>query len=216
MTAAELAVKNSPTAARWIASAFNVIHNVLPYLTADKPSDIAKLNDDVDFMESFGIVQNQFHFKLADRVSLYSKLILLQYRFGLMQRYCNSFEKIAEDKDKHPDGSVPFAFSYPLKSFDDGPTFDGNIYFTPEYPKLGPKRQIYVVVHELAHYVDPPASDMQGPNIQGITDIAHETAERDKYDKLSPESAMKNAFTYSQFALQCHHNLDLRMDPVNQ
>jgi hypothetical protein len=210
MTAAEAAVKNSAQAARWIGSAQNSLHNVLPYLSQASPADVPKLIRNVDFMEDFVYLDNQFHFKLADRNSLIVSISRLIAVYFLMHRYCPALDDIARDADKHPDGSVPVAWSYPLQS-DDGPTFDGHIYFTPKYLKLGPRKQVYVVVHELAHYVDPPASEFQGPNGQGITDIAYEASDQAAYDKLPPELAMKNADTYAMFALQAHFNLYMHL-----
>jgi hypothetical protein len=210
MTAAEAAVKNSAMAARWIGSAQNSLHNVLPYLTQASPADVPKLIRNVDFMEDFVYLDNQFHFKLADRNSLIASIVRLNALYTLMHRYCLDFDDIARDADKHPDGSVPVAWSYPLKS-DDGPTFDGKIYFSPKYLKLGPRKQVYIVVHELAHYVDEPASDFQSGPVQGITDIAYEAYDQAAYDKLTPEQAMHNADTYAMFALQSHFNLYMHL-----
>jgi hypothetical protein len=210
MTAAEAAVKNSTMAARWIGSAQNSLHNVLPYLTKASPADVPKLIENVDFMEDFVYLDNQFHFKLVDRNFLISSITRLNVLFFNMHKFCLALDDIARDAEKHPDGSVPVAWSYPLHS-DDGPEFDGHIYFSPKYLKLGPRKQIYIVVHELAHFVDEPPNDFQSGNIQGITDIAYEAYDQAEYDKLSPEKAMKNADTYAMFALQAHHNLYMHL-----
>jgi hypothetical protein len=210
MTAAEAAVKASAMAARWIGSAQNSLHNVLPYLSQASPTDVPKLIQNVDFMEDFVYLMNQFHFQLADRDSLIASVSRLNGLFFQMHRYCLDFDDIPRDADKHPDGSVPIAWSYPLQS-DDGHTFDGQIYFTPEYLKLRPRQQVYIVVHELAHYVDPPASLWQSGPTKGITDIVYDGDDQAAYDKLPPEKAMHNADTYAMFAVQAHHNLYLHI-----
>jgi hypothetical protein len=208
MTAAEAAVKASAMAARWIGSAQNSLHNVLPYLSQASPADVPKLIQNVDFMEDFVYLDNQFHFKLADRNSLIANIVRLNNTYFMMHRYCLALDDIARDADKHPDGSGAPAWSYPLQS-DDGPTFDGKIYFAPNYLKFGPRKQAFIVVHELAHYVDEPAKEFQSGPIQGITDFEYDPDPA--YDKLPPEKAMHNADTYAMFALQAHFNLYMHL-----
>src|SRR5437773_655437 len=99
MTAAEAAVKNSVTAARWIGSAQNSLHNVLPYLSQASPADVPKLIQNEDFMGDFNYLDNQFHFKLADRSSLIEKVIRLNAVYFMMHRYCLAFDDIARDAD---------------------------------------------------------------------------------------------------------------------
>jgi hypothetical protein len=161
-------------------------------------------------MEDFGYLISQFHFKLVDRTFLISSILRLNLLFINMHRFCLDFDDIARDKDKHPDGSDAIAWSYPLKS-DDGPEFDGHIYFSPRYLKLGPRKQVYIVVHELAHFVDEPPSDFQSGPVQGITDIAYDAYDQAAYDKLPPELAMKNADSYSMFAMQSYFNLYMHL-----
>ncbi len=81
---------------------------------------------------------------------------------------------------------------------------------SPNYLQYGPRKQVYIVVHELAHYVDPPKDFQSGP-IQGITDLAYEAYNQAAYDQLPPEKAMHNADTYAMFALQSHFNLYMHL-----
>jgi hypothetical protein len=68
------------------------------------------------------------------------------------------------------------------------------MYFKEKYRASGPLKQIEVVVHESAHF---PKTQLIQDNAQpGFTN----------YNQMDAGTALRNAWSYSQFALDCVFN----------
>lgn len=89
-----------------------------------------------------------------------------------------------------------FAGGYHLRRPED--TFQGihqgSIYLCPLSRVLDRDRFVYCLIHELAHYVAPPAP--------GITDLAYFHKFPAKYAALTPAQSLRNADCYAQFAYE--------------
>ena len=68
----------------------------------------------------------------------------------------------------------------------------GSIYLCPRSRALNQEEFAYAMIHELGHYVPPLGLQ--------IVDNAYYHKDPQKYNRLDPEKAYRNADCYSQFA----------------
>ncbi|MCA1558125.1 MAG: hypothetical protein LC731_06250, partial [Acidobacteria bacterium] len=79
---------------------------------------------------------------------------------------------------------------------------DGCIHITPLYQTgLGPVSQLYVLVHEAAHYQSPD-----------IIDYSNHHRENSTYSQLGFNESMLNAYSFSEFALDINTGTTSRTD----
>lgn len=177
-TAADVA---KPMTLSWLSNAVEMLYaagNALENRAQADPR--AKLG--------IGIVRRHFH---TDRrrqpISEVSAIRTIEVNFRSMMRYLNMSDSIFRSADDETaskntrgyfgSGFTVAAYAYSMKS----------IFFTSDFPPIGPKCKAAVIIHQLAHFIDARVRDIAGNSGPA-------------YDRLDFDRALFNVHCYPNFA----------------
>jgi hypothetical protein len=208
MTPGELALTNLPEGMKWVGAAIAGVNQIIGF--PGKRSDIESLSQ-------FRAVKTHFHLSLGPPPSaLLSFLQILPFlddlgyptlaalkdiRFQYFQIMVTLGKpSVFLNGPAEGEGANAPAFT-PMT-----PIRDGTIRITPLYLTLGPLSQVRTLVHESAHFVGPVGDEIQDYAYRSRG--GNESDDQKKYLQLPPQWAMRNADSYTYFAIQMAKGID--------
>jgi hypothetical protein len=171
-----------PLALNWLSNAVDMLYLAGSYIETGQPTDprtrIA--------VES---VRRHFHTDKRRRpISELEAVKLVEANFRTMLRYLNLSDTIFQSVDdetasKNTRGYfgsefTVAAYTYSMKA----------IFFTSDFPPIGPKCKAAVIIHQLAHFIDSRIRDIAGNSGPA-------------YDRLDFDTALFNVHCYPNFAV---------------
>jgi hypothetical protein len=179
-TASEVATQRIPDALRWLNTVVNTLDSII--------SSLAQLTATMRSVGSRTPVHHETTFTEVFRIERGTLSI------SSVQRVLSVYRGIVGTLGSPP----PFVNSPAIGEFEGAPAYlpnppDGRIHFTPLYllPESTEHRQTEILIHEGAHFQDPPDYS------QGHAGIS-EGVRPDRYATF--EHRLRNAYAYSAFA----------------
>ncbi|HET7461250.1 MAG TPA: DUF4157 domain-containing protein [Longimicrobium sp.] len=181
---ASLAVLRAPQAQQWAVSAIGALMSLAA--TAARPS-----REQLARRREFQVLSRHFH--VGPDAYLRAVYLVAGVFRGVVTTLGRARELFV-DSPATGDGEHAAAFLPEPR--------DGRIHITPLYATgLGPVSQLYVLVHEAAHYQSPDIIDYSNPDRPNST-----------YSRLTFDNAMMNAYSFSEFALEINRGTTRRTD----
>ncbi len=170
-----------PVALNWLSSAIDMLYLAGTSIEAGSQNDPrSKLAVDT--------VRRHFHTDKRRRtISELEAVRLVEANFRSMTRYLNVSDSIFQSADDETaarstrgyfgSGFTVAAYTYSMKA----------IFFTSDFPPIGPKCKAAVMIHQLAHFIDSRIRDIAGNSGPA-------------YDRLDFDTALFNVHCYPNFA----------------
>jgi hypothetical protein len=170
-----------PLALNWLSSAVDML-----YLGGNAIETGAQL--DPRSKLAIETVRRHFHTDKRRRpISELEAVKLVEANFRSMMRYLNMSDSIFQSADDETaakstrgyfgSGFTVAAYTYSMKA----------IFFTSDFPPIGPKCKAAVMIHQLAHFIDSRIRDIAGNSGPA-------------YDRLDFDTALFNVHCYPNFA----------------